>query len=48
MDVVPDDPDAKLSKDKVFDVPLFREAIIAILEDNNRKDYYTLSVYDVL
>ena len=39
MDVVPDNPGAKLSKDKVFDVSPFREAIIAILEDNNRNDY---------
>ena len=48
MDVVPEDPGAKLSKDKVFDVSPFREAIIAILEDNNRNDYCISSVYDVL
>ena len=48
MDVVPDNPGAKLSKEKVFDVSPFREAIIAILEDNNRNDFCISSVYDVL
>ena len=48
MDVVPENPGVKLSKDKVFDVSPFREAIIAILEDNNRNDYCISSVYDVL
>ena len=48
MDVVPEDPGVKLSKDKVFDVSPFRETIIAILEDNNRSDYCISSVYDVL
>lgn len=48
MDVVPDDPGAKLSKDKVFDVPPFKEAIVAILESNKKKDYCISSVYDVL
>lgn len=48
MDVVPEDPGAKLSKDKVFDVPPFKEAILAILEDNSRKDFCISSVYDIL
>ena len=48
MDVVPDDPGAKLSKDKAFDVPPFKEAIVAILESNKKKDYCISSVYDVL
>ncbi len=48
MDVVPDDPGVKLSKDKAFDVSPFRETIIAILEDNSRSDYCISSVYDVL
>ena len=47
MDVVPEDPGAKLSKDKVFDVSPFRETIIAILEDNSRNDFCISSVYDV-
>lgn len=48
MDVVPDDPGVKLSKDKAFDVTPFKEAIIAILEGNRRKDFCVSSVYDVL
>ena len=48
MDVIPEDPGARLSKDKAFDVPPFKEAIIAVLESNNRKDYCISSVYDVL
>ena len=48
MDVVPDDPGEKLSKEKAFDVPTFREAIIAIREDNSRGDFCISSVYDVL
>ena len=48
MDVVPEDPGRKLSKDKAFDVSPFKEAILAILESNNRKDYCISSVYDVL
>lgn len=47
-DVVPEDPGEKLSKDKVFDVSPFKETIIAILEDNSRKDFCISSVYDVL
>jgi hypothetical protein len=48
MDVIPEDPGAKLSKDKVFDVSPFKEAIIVILEANSKKDYCISSVYDVL
>ena len=48
MDVVPEDPGAKLSKEKVFDISPFKETIIAILEDNSRKDFCISSVYDVL
>lgn len=48
MDVVPEDPGRKLSKDKAFDVSPFKEAILAILESNSRKDYCISSVYDVL
>ena len=48
MDVVPDDPGEKLSKDKVFDVAPFREAVITILESNSRNDFCISSVYDVL
>ena len=48
MDVVPDNPGMKLSKDKAFDVAPFREAIITILEANSRKDYCISSVYDLL
>ena len=48
MDVVPEDPGIKLAKDKTFDVSPFKEAIIAILEANSRKDFCISSVYDVL
>ena len=48
MDVVPEDPGIKLAKDKAFDVSPFKEAIIAILEANSRKDFCISSVYDVL
>ena len=48
MDVIPDDPGMNLAKDKAFDVSPFKEAIIAILESNSRKDYCISSVYDVL
>lgn len=48
MDVIPDDPGSKLSKDKAFDVSPFKEAIIAILEANSKKDYCMSSVYDLL
>ena len=48
MDVVPEEPGRKLAKDKAFDVSPFREAILAILEANSRKDYCISSVYDVL
>ena len=48
MDVIPEDPGGRLAKDKAFDVSPFREAVIAILESNSRKDYCISSVYDVL
>ena len=48
MDVIPEDPAARLSKEKAFDVSPFREAIIAVLEANKRKDFCISSVYDVL
>lgn len=48
MDVIPEDPRSKLTKDKVFDISPFKEAIIAILEANSRKDFCISSVYDVL
>lgn len=48
MDVIPDDPGAKLAKNKVFDETPFKEAIIAILEANSRKDFCISSVYDLL
>lgn len=44
MDVVPDDPGEKLTKDKAFDASPFREAVITILESNNRKDFCISSV----
>ncbi|MDO5573739.1 MAG: hypothetical protein Q4G60_07155 [bacterium] len=48
MDVIPDDPGEKLSKDKAFDVSPFREAIITILEANSRNEFCMSSVYDLL
>ena len=48
MDVVPENPGEKLSKAKAFDVSPFKEAIIAILENNAQKDFCISSVYDVL
>ncbi len=48
MDVIPENPGVRLSKDKVFDVSPFRESIIAILEANSSKDYCISSVYDLL
>lgn len=48
MDVVPDDPGEKLAKEKAFDAQPFRDAIIAILESNSRKDFCVSSVYDLL
>lgn len=48
MDVVPDNPRARLEKDKAFDMSPFREAIIAILQSNSRKDFCVSSVYDLL
>ena len=48
IDVVSEDLGAQLSKDKAFDVSPFKETIIAILEDNSRRDFCISSVYDVL
>ena len=49
MNVIPEDVGAKLEKDKVFDVPPFRDMIIAILERNHgSKQVYMSSIYDVL
>lgn len=48
MDVIPDEPGEKLVKDKAFDVPPFREFIIATLESNSDKEFCMSSVYDVL
>ena len=48
MDVVPENPGEKLSKDKVFDVAPFRDTIITIIESNNGNDFCISSVYDLL
>ena len=48
MDVIPDNPGEKLSKDKSFDVEPFKSAVIAILEVNSHNNYCMSSVYDVL
>lgn len=48
MDVIPDNPGARLSKDKAFDVSPFKETILKILEANSRKDFCVSSVYDLL
>ena len=48
MDVIPDNPGARLSKDKAFDVAPFKETILQILEANSRKDFCVSSVYDLL
>jgi hypothetical protein len=48
MDAVPIEPSEKLLKDKAFDHEPFRSAIIEILRNNNRKNYYVSSIYDVL
>ena len=48
MDVVPENPGEKLTKDKVFDKEPFKSAILRILENNEKKDYCMSSVYDVL
>lgn len=37
MDVIPDNPRDKLSKDKVFDKEPFRTAILRILENNEKR-----------
>jgi transposase len=47
MDVVPEDPSANLSKDKVFDAEPWKSNIITILKKNLGK-CYSSSVYDVL
>lgn len=48
MNVIPDDPSEKLTKEKSFDVRPFKSAIITILETNSTKNYCMSSVYDVL
>ena len=48
MDVIPDDPGAKLAKPKSFDAEPFRSTIIRILETNSGKSFCMSSVYDVL
>ena len=48
MDVIPDDPGAKLAKPKTFDVEPFRSTIVRILEANSGKSFCMSSVYDVL
>ena len=48
MDVVPDDPGAKLAKLKTFDSEPFRSTILRILETNSGKSFCMSSVYDVL
>jgi len=48
MDILPDDPGAKLAKDKAFDKEPFRTAIITILTVNTSKNLCISSVYDVL
>lgn len=48
MDVVPDNPGERLIKEKAFDTEPFKEAILSILKNNERKDFCVSSVYDVL
>lgn len=48
MDVVPENPGVKLEKNKAFDIPPFKDAIITVLEANSGKDYCMSSVYDLL
>lgn len=48
MDVLPDDPGAKLAKPKTFDVEPFCSMIIRILETNSGKTSCMSSVYDAL
>ncbi|MCD8300266.1 MAG: DDE-type integrase/transposase/recombinase [Clostridiales bacterium] len=48
MDVIPDDPGAKLAKEHSFDMEPFRSTIIRILETNSGKHFCMSSVYDVL
>ena len=47
MDVIPEELEAKQSKDKVFDVEPWKNNILAILKNNPGK-CYSSSVYDVL
>ena len=44
MDVLPDDPGAKLAKPKTFDAEPFRSTIIRILETNSGKTFCMSSV----
>ncbi|MCD8083163.1 MAG: hypothetical protein LUE86_06600 [Clostridiales bacterium] len=48
MDVIPDNPGAKLAKEKSFNAEPFKSAIIMILETNSSKNFCMSSVYDVL
>lgn len=48
MDVIPENPGEKLSKEKAFDKEPFRTAILRILENNENTDCRMSSVYDVL
>lgn len=48
MDVVPENPGARLAKDKSFDAEPFRSTIIAVLEANSHKNFCMSSVYDLL
>jgi hypothetical protein len=48
MDVVPDDPGAKLKKDKAFDHEPFKSTIIAIITAAANEGCHISSVYDVL
>ena len=48
MDVLPDDPGAKLAKPKTFDAEPFRSTIIIFLRRTAEEGYCMSSVYDVL
>jgi len=48
MDALPQTPHENLMKDKAFDHDPFRSAIIEIVRNLSKKEYYVSSVYDVL
>ncbi len=48
MDVIPQNPGEKLSKDKAFDIEPFRSTIIATVEANSGREFCVSSVYDLL